>query len=94
VSSGTPTPGGVLAEARFEEVDAAFLLDVRGWLSQPPRDWAPRFVRDVAVVLGELMTNAFRHADRPFAARLTMAGPGDAVRVEVHGGARTPGVGW
>jgi hypothetical protein len=53
--------GDAPVDAVSEYVDA-FAVDVRDEL------WA------VIVVLGELMTNLFRHADPPFAARLTMAG--------------------
>ncbi|HEY7595392.1 MAG TPA: ATP-binding protein [Actinophytocola sp.] len=86
--------GRVLAEARFQDVDAVFLVDVRGWLSRPLRGWAPRLVRDVAVVLGELMTNAFRHAGPPFAVRVSVPPPGLALRVEVHDGAAARTSGW
>ncbi len=84
----------LLGEARFTEIDPMFLLDLRGWLAQPLRGFPPRTVRDVTVVLGELMTNAFRHAEPPFAVRLTAAGGGDGVRVEVGDGTASPLIRW
>jgi anti-sigma regulatory factor (Ser/Thr protein kinase) len=82
----SPSASPVLAEATFPAVDVAFLLDLRGWLAAPLSDAAPRLVREVAVVLGELLTNAFRHAGPPYVARLTVPPPGRTVRVEVEDG--------
>lgn len=92
----SPSAGAdrLLAQARFTEVDAAFLLDLRGWLEEPLRGYPPPLVRDVAVVLGELMTNAFRHARPPFAARLAVPRDSAVVRVEVHDGAACSAAGW
>jgi hypothetical protein len=81
----------LLGEARFTDVDAAFLLDLRGWLQPRLPGREARVVREVAIVLGELMTNAYRHAQPPFLARLT---EGHAIRVEVHDGTASPATGW
>lgn len=90
----TEPPGGrVLGELTLPDVDATFLLDLRGWLAGPLRGRAPRLVREVAIVLGELMTNAYRHAGPPFAVRLTET-PRRAVRVEVHDGTTPSATGW
>lgn len=93
---GEPTTvwdAGVLAEVRFADIDPTFLLDLRGWLDEPLRGRPPELVRAVTVVLGELLANAFRHAEPPFTARLTAPGPGPALRVEVRDG--TPATtGW
>jgi len=89
-----PSPAGILAEARFADLDAEFLLDLRGWLARSLRGWAPGLVRDVTVVLGELMTNAFRHAGPPFAARVSVASAGHALRVEVHDGSTVHLADW
>jgi len=88
------TCSGVLCEARFAEVDASFLLDVRGWLEPHLPGHTPDLVRRTAVVLGELMANAFRHAEPPYVARLTAPRPGDTIRVEVHDGTPASAGGW
>jgi hypothetical protein len=89
-----PPVGSLLGEARFTDIDPEFLLDLRGWLDQPLRDHPPDTVRTVAVVLGELVANAFRHATPPFAARLTLPPPSQAICVEVHDSTPTTAVGW
>lgn len=47
-------------------------------------------MREATIVLGELVTNAYRHAE----ARLTPPRPGIAVRPEVHDGTASPTTGW
>jgi len=84
--TGGSSSGCLLAEVRFQDIDAVFLLDLRGWLSPLLRDAAPQLVREVAVVLGELLTNAFRHARPPFTARVTVPPLGQVMRVEVQDG--------
>lgn len=89
-----PTQAGrVLGEATFPDVDVEFLLDLRGWVSGPLRGRPAQLVRDVAIVLGELMTNAYRHAAPPFRARLTIPPTGCVIRVAVHDG-MTARAGW
>lgn len=85
---------GVLCEARFAEVDAPFLLDVRGWLEPRLGGCPPGLVRQAAIVLGELMANAYRHAEPPYVARLIAPRPGDTIRVEVHDGTSALAGGW
>jgi hypothetical protein len=84
----------ILAEARFADLDAEFLLDLRGWLARSLQGWAPDLVRDVTVVLGELTANAFRHAGPPFAVRVSVAAAGHALRVEVHDGSAAHTADW
>jgi hypothetical protein len=88
-----PGAGRVLGETTFPDVDAAFLMDLRGWLTRPLRGWPASLVRNVAIVLGELMTNAYRHAGPPFGARLTVPPAGGVVRVAVCDGTAS-GWGW
>lgn len=88
----SPSSRRVLAETRFPDVDASFLLDLRGWLAVPLCGSGPRLVREVTVVLGELLTNAFRHARPPYVVRLAVPSSGRAVRIEVEdGSASCPG---
>jgi hypothetical protein len=94
MTADRPSAVRILAEARFTDVDAAFLLDLRGWLARSLQGWEPGLVRDVTVVLGELMTNAFRHARPPFAARVSVATARHALRVEVHDGLPAHGADW
>jgi hypothetical protein len=94
MAADRPTSERILAEARFTDLDAAFLLDLRGWLARSLQGWEPGLVREVTVVLGELMTNAFRHAGPPFAARVCVAPARHALRVEVHDGSPAHSVDW
>jgi len=84
----------LLGEARFQAADEAFLAGLRDWLETPLLGCTPGAVAEAAIVLGELVTNAFRHARPPFLVRLTLPGPGNAVRMEVHDGTATPATGW
>lgn len=68
---------------------------MRGWLSPRLRAWPPRHVvTEVAVVLGELVTNAFRHARPPFAVRISVLLTRCALRVEVQDGWVACASGW
>lgn len=84
----TQPPGAeqLLGEVRFAEIDPVFLMDLRGWLEGPLRGRTPQVVREVTIVLGELMTNAFRHAAPPFVVRLTVSRRRRGVRIEVDDG--------
>jgi hypothetical protein len=93
--SASAVSGRVMAEAQFQDVDATFLLDVRGWLSPRLQGRVPpSVVREAAVVLGELMTNAFRHAHPPFAARISVPPAGLAMRIEVQDSSTSHTSGW
>lgn len=84
----------VLVEARLEEVDPAFLTGLRAWLVRPLDGCTPGVVKEVAIVVGELVANAFRHAKPPFTVRLTLPRPGRVVRMEVHDGAAPAPTAW
>jgi hypothetical protein len=94
VTADRAANGRILAEARFPDIDAPFLLDLRGWVSEPLCDLAPGTVRGVTIVLGELLGNAFRHARPPFAVRLLAPPRGPAVRVAVRDASPSPANGW
>jgi anti-sigma regulatory factor (Ser/Thr protein kinase) len=81
-----PGAGRVLEEVTFPDVDVQFLMDLRGWLNGPLHGFPPPLVRNVAIVLGELMTNAYRHAGPPFGTRLSVPPAGCVVRVAVSDG--------
>lgn len=89
-----PGAGRLLGEIRFAELDAVFLMNLRGWLARPLRGRGPDEVRDVTIVLGELLTNAFRHAEPPFAIRLTAPADRAGIRVEVCDGTASPAPDW
>ncbi|MGH3881383.1 MAG: ATP-binding protein [Actinophytocola sp.] len=84
----------VLGEARLAEIDPMLLMDLRGWLARPLGGATPQVFRDVTIVVGELMTNAFRHAEPPFAVRLSTPRSVGGVRVEVGDSTFSPTTGW
>ena len=84
----------VLGEARLTDADEEFVTGLRHWLETPLRGCTPGAVREASIVLGELVTNAYRHAAPPFEVLLTLPRPGTAVRLEVHDGAASPATGW
>ncbi|MCT2584416.1 ATP-binding protein [Actinophytocola gossypii] len=91
----TVPPGTrVLARARLPDVDPEFLADVRRWLKSPLHGCTPGAVREAAVVLGELLGNAFRHARPPFTVEVSLPSPGTAVRMAVHDATPSPAAGW
>lgn len=78
-------PGArVLGEARLDATDQEFLTGLRGWLERPLDGCTPGVVKEVTIVLGELVANAFQHAAPPFTVRLTLPQPARVVRMEVH----------
>lgn len=81
-----PVSTRVLGEARLAAADPAFLTGLRAWLERPLDGCTPGVVKEVTIVLGELVANAFAHASAPFTVRLTLPRPGHVVRMEVHDG--------
>jgi len=91
----TVPPGTrVLARARLPGADPEFLADLRRWLEAPLRGCTPGAVREAAVVLGELLGNAFRYAQPPFGVEVSLPSPGTAVRMEVHDTTPSAAAGW
>lgn len=88
------SPARLLGEARFTDADPDFHAEVHRWLETPLRGCTRGAVKEAAIVLGELVANAFRHAQPPFTVRLTLPEPGTAVRLEVHDGTESPATGW
>lgn len=83
-----------LGEARLAIADNTFLADLRAWLDGPLRGCTPGAIREATIVLGELVTNAFRHAQPPYTVRLSLPGSGNAVRMEVCDRTPSPATGW
>jgi len=91
----TGSPGTrVLARTRLSTADPEFLAGVRRWLEPSLRGCTPGAIREAAVVLGELLGNAFRYAQPPFAVEVSLPSPGTAVRVEVHDATPAAAAGW
>jgi hypothetical protein len=84
----------LLGEARLATVDDGFLAGLHTWLHGRLHGCTPGAIREAAIVLGELVTNAFRHAVPPFTVRLTLPAPGRIVRMEVYDGSASPATGW
>ncbi len=91
---GSRTSGPLLEEVRLDGADPAFLGGLRHWVQRPLYGCTRGAVREVSIVLGELVANAFQHARPPFAVRLTLTRRGHAIRMEVDDGTAAPAVGW
>ena len=90
VTNLPPRPGGrQLAEARLAMVDARFLADLHTWLRAPLDGCTQGTVRAVGSVVGELVANAFRHAEPPYRVLLATTRYGNLLRMAVTDG--TPG---
>lgn len=84
----------LLGETSLTGADDAFLAGLDDWLAAPLRGCRVGARREATIVLRELVANAYRHAEPPFAVRLTLPPPGAAVRMEVHDSTASPGTGW
>jgi hypothetical protein len=84
----------LLGEASLAAADEEFLAGLCRWVEEPLSGCTPGAVREATIVLGELVANAYRHAEPPFQVRLTLPEPGTAVRLEVHDGTASPATGW
>ncbi|MGH3756870.1 ATP-binding protein [Actinophytocola sp.] len=94
VTLGLREPARLLGEVRFTGVDPDFLTGVRRWLEAPLRGCTKSAVLGAAVVVGELTTNAFRHARPPFAVRLILPERRNVIRLEVHDATAPPAMDW
>lgn len=84
----------LLGEVHLAETDQAFLDGLGTWLVRALHGCTPGAVREAVIVLGELVTNAFRHAEAPYAVRAALPTLGNAVRLEVHDSTTSPSTGW
>lgn len=78
--------GRPLAEIHLAAVEPRFLAGLHAWLRVPLDGCTPGVVREAAVVLGELVANAFRHAVPPFRVRVASRSSGHLIQLAVTDG--------
>lgn len=76
-----------LAEIHLPVIEPGFLAGLHAWLRGPLAGCTPGAVREAAVVLGELVANAFRHAAPPFRVQVDSTSTGHLIRLAVTDGA-------
>jgi len=84
----------VLAEAHVPTGDARFLSGLSAWLAEPLSGCTQGVIREAAIVLGELLTNAYQHADPPYRVWLTVRSRGHLVRLSVDDSGQPPPAPW
>lgn len=63
----------LLAETRLPTADELFLAGLSRWVAKPLRGCTRGAIQEANIVLGELLSNAYRHASGPYGVRLTAA---------------------
>lgn len=74
------------AEIHLASADPVFRTGLPTWLREPLDGCTPGAIREAAVVLGELLTNAFRHALPPYRVRVAALSDGHLIRLAVTDG--------
>ena len=82
----------LLAETRLPTADELFLAGLSRWVAKPLRGCTRGAIQEANIVLGELLSNAYRHASGPYGVRLTATM--DAVRLRVEDGGAVPAEPW
>ncbi|MGH3737020.1 MAG: ATP-binding protein [Micromonosporaceae bacterium] len=87
-------PAWWLARADLTERDPAFRAGLRDWVRRHLHGSTPGAVREAAVVLDELLGNAYRHARPPYRVRLAVLRDGHLLWLEVDDAVAYPETGW
>lgn len=93
----TRPPGSVgraLDEVHLAAAETRFPAGLHGWLRDTLDGCTHGAIREAGTVLGELVTNAFRHAAPPYRVRLTTSRRGHLIRLAVADGAPGDAGGW
>lgn len=86
--------GRLLGEVRLIRDDPDFLTRLRSWLDEPLHGCTRGVLHEAAIVLGELLANAYRHAEPPYLVRLATSSWGHVVRMEVADATAPPTDQW
>ena len=78
--------GRVLDEVHLAVVEPRFSTGLHAWVRDTLDGCTAGAIREAGTVLGELVTNAFRHAAPPFLVRLTTSRGGHLIRLTVADG--------
>ncbi|MFI7673636.1 ATP-binding protein [Actinophytocola sp. NPDC049390] len=86
--------GHLPAEIRIAAADPGFRTGLPTWLRGPLDGCTPGVIREAAVVLGELVDNAFDHAEPPYRVAVTVRSHGHLIRLAVTDATRGCADGW
>lgn len=82
------------AEIHLTATDPGFRSGLSTWLRVPLDGCTRGAIREAAVVLGELVGNAFDHAAPPYRVRVTGRSSGHLIRLSVTDSSPGPADGW
>ena len=82
------------AEIHLAAADPGFRGGLSTWLRAPLEGCTPGAIREAAVVLGELVGNAFDHASPPYRVRVAGRSSGHLIRLSVTDASPGPVDGW
>ena len=86
--------GRLPAEIHLVMADPGFRTGLPTWLRAPLEGCTPGAIREAAVVLGELVANAFGHAAPPYRVRVAAHLGGHIIRLAVTDGSPGQADGW
>lgn len=90
----TTSRGAVLGEATLACADRGFRADLLHWAARRLPGCTPGAIREAAIVLGELLTNAYHHGEPPFRVSITARRRGHLLRLAVDDAATAPHTPW
>jgi len=84
----------LLANALLIAPDPQFLDQLPEWTRSRLVGCTTGAIREIRIILGELLTNAYRHAEPPYLVRLLASADGDLVRMEVTDSTASASTSW
>lgn len=90
----TTPRGSLLGEADLSSADRAFRADLLHWTARVLPGCTPGVIREAAIVIGELLTNAYSHGEPPFRVSISAHRGGHLLRLAVDDGATAPHTTW
>lgn len=87
-------PGGLPAEIHLSAADPGFRAGLLTWLRVPLDGCTPGAIREAAIVLGELVGNAFDHANPPYRVTVGTGGGRHLIRLAVTDGSPGGAADW
>ncbi len=86
--------GRLPEEIRLAAADPGFRTGLPTWLRGPLDGCTPGAIREAAIVLGELVANAFDHASPPYTVAVAVRSRGHHIRLAVTDGSPGGADGW
>lgn len=90
----TTSRGSLLGEATLPGADRAFRAELLHWTARRLPGCTSGAIREAAIVIGELLTNAYRHGEPPFRVSISARQRGHLLRIAVDDGATAPHAPW